>query len=257
MTLPRLYSITPQADLRSAFRTGLYLYIRVASHRTWPLDRCEEVARLREQEAADVLPGEEGDEGDGVGAKVCAEEQGDCEGMREVAGRDEYRVLPGGDRAGGDRAVGDLADNAGGHSSGNGGCFEGRGRGISSRGDLVLENLTVRYASAQLPSLRSLSLRIPGGSTVGVVGRTGAGKSTLGLALFRLLEPSPGAAAHEAASGGGAASGEPGSGEGGGCVRLGGVDTRQGPALLSGVCARTRPHLHVLNKIREPLLEYA
>ena len=65
VTLPRLYSITPQADLRSAFRTGLYLYIRVASHRTWPLHRCEEVARLREQEAADVLPGEEGDEGGG------------------------------------------------------------------------------------------------------------------------------------------------------------------------------------------------
>ena len=40
--------------------------------------------------------------------------------------------------------------------------------------------------------LKRLSFTIPSGKRVGVVGRTGAGKSSLTLSLFRLLEPSSG-----------------------------------------------------------------
>ncbi|RBA11790.1 hypothetical protein FPRO05_14227 [Fusarium proliferatum] len=55
-----------------------------------------------------------------------------------------------------------------------------------SRGELEVKNLSVGYGSC--PSiLKNITFTIPAGQSVGVVGRTGAGKSTLILALFRLL----------------------------------------------------------------------
>ena len=48
--------------------------------------------------------------------------------------------------------------------------------------------MSMRYREDLPPVLKDLTLSIKGGSRVGVVGRTGAGKSSLIAALFRLVE---------------------------------------------------------------------
>jgi ATP-binding cassette subfamily C (CFTR/MRP) protein 4 len=55
-------------------------------------------------------------------------------------------------------------------------------------GSLEIENLSVRYRENLPLSLEKVSFVIPSGARVGVVGRTGSGKSTLVQSLFRLLE---------------------------------------------------------------------
>eukprot|EP01039_Chlorochromonas_danica_P005988 gene5988-6595_t len=57
---------------------------------------------------------------------------------------------------------------------------------------VTFHHLCLRYASSSSPVLRDVSFDIPAGSKVGVVGRTGAGKSSLITALFRLVEPESG-----------------------------------------------------------------
>ncbi|CAL9237323.1 unnamed protein product [Arabidopsis halleri] len=59
-------------------------------------------------------------------------------------------------------------------------------------GDIHLEDLKVRYRPNTPLVLKGITLDIKGGEKVGVVGRTGSGKSTLIQVLFRLVEPSGG-----------------------------------------------------------------
>lgn len=61
-----------------------------------------------------------------------------------------------------------------------------------SEGTICLDNLQVRYAKHLPFVLRNLTLTFPGRQKVGVVGRTGSGKSTLIQVLFRLIEPTEG-----------------------------------------------------------------
>ncbi|XP_042034677.1 ABC transporter C family member 4-like [Salvia splendens] len=61
-----------------------------------------------------------------------------------------------------------------------------------SRGDVELNNVQVRYRPDTPLVLKGISLSISGGEKIGVVGRTGGGKSTLIQVLFRLVEPSGG-----------------------------------------------------------------
>lgn len=49
-----------------------------------------------------------------------------------------------------------------------------------------------RYPNTEAPVIRGMSFDVEPRTRVGIVGRTGAGKSSLTTALFRLVEPSPG-----------------------------------------------------------------
>ncbi|KAF1919049.1 hypothetical protein BDU57DRAFT_490977 [Ampelomyces quisqualis] len=59
-------------------------------------------------------------------------------------------------------------------------------------GTIEFEDLVVSYDSQLPPVLKSISLHIRHGERIGVVGRTGAGKSTFAQTLFRTLEPQSG-----------------------------------------------------------------
>lgn len=60
------------------------------------------------------------------------------------------------------------------------------------RGKLEVSHLVVRHATHLPPVLEDVSFTVSPSTRVGIVGRTGAGKSSLVLALFRFLEPSMG-----------------------------------------------------------------
>ncbi|CAI0441564.1 unnamed protein product [Linum tenue] len=61
-----------------------------------------------------------------------------------------------------------------------------------SHGQVEICNLNVRYQKNSPLVLRGISCRIEGGDKIGIVGRTGSGKTTLISALFRLVEPTEG-----------------------------------------------------------------
>ncbi|WP_073250513.1 ABC transporter ATP-binding protein [Cryptosporangium aurantiacum] len=59
-------------------------------------------------------------------------------------------------------------------------------------GDLELRNVGFQYPGAVRPALSDLSLRVPAGRTVVMVGASGAGKSTLTRLLLRFVDPASG-----------------------------------------------------------------
>jgi ABC-type multidrug transport system fused ATPase/permease subunit len=59
-------------------------------------------------------------------------------------------------------------------------------------GRLDFENVTLRYRTHLPPAIANLSCSIEHGQRIGIIGRTGSGKSTLVLGLMRLLEASEG-----------------------------------------------------------------
>ncbi|KAL3827829.1 hypothetical protein ACJIZ3_016631 [Penstemon smallii] len=61
-----------------------------------------------------------------------------------------------------------------------------------THGNVELKNLQVRYRPDTPLVLKGITLSINAGEKIGVVGRTGGGKSTLIQVLFRLVEPSGG-----------------------------------------------------------------
>jgi ABC-type multidrug transport system fused ATPase/permease subunit len=64
------------------------------------------------------------------------------------------------------------------------------GLGLSDR--IVLDNVSYRYPDAKLAGLNGISLDINAGERIGIVGSTGAGKTTLADMILGLLPPSEG-----------------------------------------------------------------
>ncbi|NXT78795.1 MRP3 protein, partial [Zapornia atra] len=61
-----------------------------------------------------------------------------------------------------------------------------------SKGELEFVNYSVRYRKGLDLVLKGLNLQVHGGEKIGIVGRTGAGKSSMTLCLFRILEAAKG-----------------------------------------------------------------
>lgn len=60
--------------------------------------------------------------------------------------------------------------------------------GWPKTGTIVYDNVTASYRSGLPAVLSDVSFSIAGGTSCGVVGRTGSGKSSLMLSLFRLID---------------------------------------------------------------------
>mmetsp|Transcript_26640 Transcript_26640/g.35003 ORF Transcript_26640/g.35003 Transcript_26640/m.35003 type:complete len:573 (-) Transcript_26640:187-1905(-) len=55
-------------------------------------------------------------------------------------------------------------------------------------GNVIVEKLTVRYKESAPPALNNISFNISAGDKIGIVGRTGSGKSSLMMAFFRMID---------------------------------------------------------------------
>ncbi|GBB94362.1 hypothetical protein RclHR1_02340019 [Rhizophagus clarus] len=60
------------------------------------------------------------------------------------------------------------------------------------KGEVQIKDLVMAYAPELPPVLKGVSLHINSGEKVGIVGRTGCGKSTLATSFFRFIEPTSG-----------------------------------------------------------------
>ncbi|CAG8742883.1 11311_t:CDS:2, partial [Acaulospora colombiana] len=61
-----------------------------------------------------------------------------------------------------------------------------------SKGEIVIKDLEIRYGPENPPVIKGISLTIKGSEKIGIVGRTGCGKSTFVSSFFRINEPSSG-----------------------------------------------------------------
>jgi len=60
------------------------------------------------------------------------------------------------------------------------------------RGEIIVRNISARYAVATKNTLNEINLRISPGEKVGIVGRTGSGKSSIVKLLWQYMQPTEG-----------------------------------------------------------------
>ncbi|GAK41161.1 multidrug ABC transporter ATP-binding and permease protein [Paenibacillus sp. TCA20] len=60
---------------------------------------------------------------------------------------------------------------------------------LSKVEDITIRNLSFKYPGSKEHALHNINLALPAGKTIGIVGRTGSGKSTLVKLLLRVYEP--------------------------------------------------------------------
>ena len=59
---------------------------------------------------------------------------------------------------------------------------------MAGKGAIKFKEVQLKYRPTTEEVLKKLTMEIKGGEKIGVVGRTGAGKSTITLALTRIIE---------------------------------------------------------------------
>jgi ATP-binding cassette subfamily C (CFTR/MRP) protein 1 len=64
---------------------------------------------------------------------------------------------------------------------------------VIEKGELQFDKLTICYRPGLPPVLRDLCFNVQAGEKIGIVGRTGAGKSTIVGSILRLVEAAAGA----------------------------------------------------------------
>ncbi|KAI6219243.1 Multidrug resistance protein mrp-7 [Aphelenchoides besseyi] len=65
-------------------------------------------------------------------------------------------------------------------------------KGWPSKGAVVMDSYATRYRPGLDLVVKNINAEVPPAQKIGIVGRTGAGKSSLTLALFRIIEPAEG-----------------------------------------------------------------
>ncbi|XP_078001424.1 ATP-binding cassette sub-family C member 8-like [Glandiceps talaboti] len=75
------------------------------------------------------------------------------------------------------------------------------------KGNIQMKNISVRYSTDLEPVLHDVNIKFEAGHKIGICGRTGSGKSSLTLALFRLIDTFEG------------------------CIKIDGIDINQVPLL--------------------------
>ena len=60
------------------------------------------------------------------------------------------------------------------------------------KGEVQFNQYAMRYRDGLELVIKGITCNIKGGEKIGIVGRTGAGKSSLTMAMFRLCEPAQG-----------------------------------------------------------------
>lgn len=71
-------------------------------------------------------------------------------------------------------------------------CISNNFERLSFKNEIKLKNITFNYPSKELSALKDISIEIKANSTIGIIGTTGAGKSTLVDIILGLLTPTNG-----------------------------------------------------------------